>query len=118
MAKTKTPNMAGFAAACAAIEGLTRVFAAEFGKHGIKSICICSGAIYESHKIQEMINDFSRLAGVSTEEMTGQYKRFDILGSGPTLKQIGETAVYLASENGIIFNSHIVDADCGKFNVL
>jgi NAD(P)-dependent dehydrogenase (short-subunit alcohol dehydrogenase family) len=29
MARTKTPNMAGFAAACAAIEGLTRVLAAE-----------------------------------------------------------------------------------------
>jgi 3-oxoacyl-[acyl-carrier protein] reductase len=118
MAKTKTPNMAGFVAACAAIEGLTRVLAAEFGKHGIKSICICSGAIYESHKIQEMIGDFSRLSGVSTEDMTAQYKRFDILKSGPTLKQIGETAVYLSSENGIIFNSHIVDVDCGKLNVL
>ena len=118
MAKTKTPNMAGFAAACAAIEGLTRVLAAEFGKYGIKAICICSGAIYESHKIQEMINDFSQLSGVSTENMTAQYKRFDILGSGPTLKQIGETAVYLASENGIIFNSHILDVDCGKLNVL
>jgi 3-oxoacyl-[acyl-carrier protein] reductase len=118
MARTKTPNMAAFAAACAAIEGLTRVLAAEFGKHGIKSICICSGAIYESHKIQEMIGDFSRLSGVSTENMTAQYKRFDILGSGPTLKQIGETAVFMASENGIIFNSHIVDVDCGKLNVL
>jgi 3-oxoacyl-[acyl-carrier protein] reductase len=118
MAKTKTPNMAGFAAACAAIEGLTRVLAAEFGKHGIKAICICSGAIYESHKIQEMISDFSQLSGVSREDMTLQYKKFDILGSGPTLKQIGETAVYLASENGILFNSHIMDVDCGKLNVL
>jgi NAD(P)-dependent dehydrogenase (short-subunit alcohol dehydrogenase family) len=118
MARTKTPNMAGFAAACAAIEGLTRVLAAEFGKHGIKSTCICSSAIYESHKIMEMISDFSRLLGVSMEEMTAQYKKFDILGSGPTLKQIGETAVFLASENGVIFNSHIVDVDCGKLNVL
>jgi enoyl-[acyl-carrier-protein] reductase (NADH) len=66
----------------------------------------------------EMISDFSRLLGVSMEEMTAQYKKFDILGSGPTLKQIGETAVFLASENGVIFNSHIVDVDCGKLNVL
>ena len=118
MAKTKTPNMAGFASACAAIEGLTRVMAAEFGKHGIKVTCLCSGAIYESHKIQGMINDFSRQLGISKEDMTAQYKKNDILGSGPTLEQVAETAAFLASENGVIFNSHIVDVDCGKFNVL
>ncbi|MFD2146069.1 SDR family NAD(P)-dependent oxidoreductase [Mucilaginibacter antarcticus] len=59
MSRTKTPNMAGFASACAAVEGLTRVIAAEFGQHGIKAICICSGAIMETRKIQGMINDFS-----------------------------------------------------------
>ena len=118
MAKMKSPNMAGFASACAAIEGMTRVMAAEFGKHGIKVTCICSGAIYESHKISEMINDFSKLAGISREDMTANYKKNDILASGPTLKQVAETAAFLASENGIIFNSHIVDVDCGKFNVL
>jgi enoyl-[acyl-carrier-protein] reductase (NADH) len=110
--------MAGFASACAAIEGLTRVMAAEFGKHGIKVTCICSGAIYESHKICEMVSDFSQHLGISQEEMASQYRKFDILKSGPTLKQVAETAAFLASENGVIFNSHIVDVDCGKLNVL
>jgi NAD(P)-dependent dehydrogenase (short-subunit alcohol dehydrogenase family) len=118
MARTKTPNMAGFASACAAIEGLTRVMAAEFGKHGIKSICLCSGALMETHKIQGMISDFSELAGIPREEMTKNYTRFDILKSGPTLKQLGETAAFLVSENGVAFNSHIVDFDCGKLNLL
>ncbi len=118
MARTKTPNMAGFAAACAAIEGLTRVMAAEFGQHGIKSICICSGALMETHKIQGMISDFSEQFGISREEMTKNYTRFDMLKSGPTLKQLGETAAFLVSENGVAFNSHIVDFDCGKLNVL
>jgi len=118
MSKTKTPNMAGFASACAAIEALTRVMAAEFGQHGIKSICICSGALIETHKIQEMISDFSGLYGIPREEMAKNYTRFDILKSGPTLKQLGETASFLVSENGEAFNSHIVDFDCGKLNVL
>jgi len=118
MARTKTPNMAGFASACAAIEGLTRVMAAEFGQHGIKAICICSGALLETGKIQGMISDFSELAGISREEMTKNYTRFDILKSGPTLKQLGETAAFLVSENGVAFNSHIVDFDCGKLNIL
>jgi NAD(P)-dependent dehydrogenase (short-subunit alcohol dehydrogenase family) len=118
MSRTKTPNMAGFASACAAIEGLTRVMAAEFGQHGIKSICICSGAIMETKKISGMIHDFSRLAGVSTEQMTLHYTKHNILKSGPTLKQLGETAAFLCSANGIVFNSHVVDVDCGKLNLL
>ncbi|NIG56542.1 SDR family oxidoreductase [Chitinophaga sp. Cy-1792] len=118
MAKTKTPNMAGFAAACAAIEGLTRVMAAEFGQYGIKSICICSGALLETKKIQGMIHDFAALAGVSTAQMSTRYTHFDILKTTPTLKQLGETAAFLVGENGVLFNSHIVDVDCGKLNVL
>ncbi|WP_316836764.1 SDR family oxidoreductase [Pedobacter nutrimenti] len=118
MSRTKTPNMAGFASACAAIEGLTRVMAAEFGQHGIKAICICSGAIMETGKIQGMINDFSKRAGIPREEMTLNYTRHNILKSGPTLKQVGETAAFLVSENGMVFNSHIVDVDCGKLNLL
>ena len=118
MSRTKTPNMAGFAAACAAIEGLTRVMSAEFGQYGIKAICICSGALMETHKIQGMISDFSELANISREEMNRNYTRFDILKSGPTLKQLGETAAFLVSDNGVPFNSHIVDFDCGKLNLL
>lgn len=118
MSRSKTPNMAGFAAACAAIEGLTRVMAAEFGGHGIKSICICSGALMETKKISGMIHDFSQLAGISTEEMSLHYTKYNILKSGPTLKQLGETAAFLVSENGVVFNSHVVDFDCGKLNLL
>ena len=119
LARMKTPNMAGFAASCAAIEALTRVMAAEFGGQGIKVTCICPAAILESHKISEMIGDFSKHLGISQQQMTEQvYKRFDILKTGPTLKHVGEIAAFLASDNGMTFNSHIVDVDCGKLNVI
>ncbi|SEW36860.1 SDR family NAD(P)-dependent oxidoreductase [Chitinophaga arvensicola] len=118
MARTKTPNMAGFAAACAAIEGLTRVMAAEFGQYNIKSMCISSGALMETRKISGMIHDFAQRAGISEEQMALNYTRFNILPAGPTLKQLGETAAFLASENGVAFNSHIIDLDCGKLNLL
>ena len=65
-----------------------------------------------------MINDFSQQLGIAREDMVSQYKKFDILNSGPTLEHVAETAAFLASENGIIFNSHIIDVDCGKLNVL
>ena len=55
LSRSKIPNLAGITAACAAVEGLTRVMAAEFGKEGIKVICICSGAIFETTRISGWI---------------------------------------------------------------
>ena len=56
--------------------------------------------------------------GIPSEQLVAQYKAFDILKTSPTLKQVGETAAFLASETGVAFNSHIVDVDCGKLNIL
>jgi NAD(P)-dependent dehydrogenase (short-subunit alcohol dehydrogenase family) len=116
--RTKIPNLAGFSAACAAVEALTRVMAAEWGGDGIKVICICSGALMETKRISGWIESAAKQYGIPMEQLVAQYKAFDILKTSPTLKQVGETAAFLASEPGIAFNSHIVDVDCGKFNML
>ncbi|WP_119079501.1 SDR family NAD(P)-dependent oxidoreductase [Chitinophaga alhagiae] len=118
LSRSKLPNVAGITAASAAIEGLTRVMAAEWGANGIKVIGICPGALMETKRITGFINDVVEKYGIPKEQIIAQYKAFDILKTSPTLRQVGETAAFLASENGIIFNSHIVDVDCGKVNIL
>ncbi len=118
LSRTKVPNLAGITAASAAVEGLTRVMAAEFGKEGIKVICICSGALLETKRISGWIDASTKQLGIPQEQLVAQYKAFDILKASPTLKQVGETAAFLASETGVAFNSHIIDVDCGKLNML
>ncbi|MES2006161.1 MAG: SDR family oxidoreductase [Bacteroidota bacterium] len=118
LSRSKLPNLAGITAASAAVEGLTRVMATEWGGNGIKVICICPGALMETKRISGWIESAAKQYGISLEQLIAQYKAFDILKTGPTLKQVGETAAFLASENGIAFNSHIVDLDCGKLNIL
>jgi len=118
LSRSKIPNLAGITAASAAIEGLTRVMAAEWGDEGIKVMCICSNAIMDTRRISGGIDDTAQQYGVPREQVVAQYKAFDILKTSPTLKQLGETAVFLASETGVVFNSHIVDVDCGKMNIL
>ena len=118
LSRSKFPNLAGITAASAAIEGLTRVMAAEFGGEDIKVICICSGALMETRRISGWIDASAKHLGIPPEQMIAQYKAFDILKTSPTLKQLGETAAFLVSEPGIVFNSHIVDVDCGKLNIL
>jgi len=116
--RSKIPNLAGFSAASAAVEGMTRVMAAEWGGDGIKVTCICSGAIMETRRISGWIDSAAKQYGVPADQLVAQYKAFDILKTSPTLKHIGETAAFIASEPGVAFNSHIVDVDCGKLNVL
>jgi NAD(P)-dependent dehydrogenase (short-subunit alcohol dehydrogenase family) len=118
LSRSKLANLAGITAASAAVEGLTRVMAAEWGGDGIKVICICPGAIMETKRISGWIDAAAQQYGIPREQLVIQYKAFDILKTNPTLKQIGETAAFLASETGAAFNSHIVDVDCGKLNIL
>jgi NAD(P)-dependent dehydrogenase (short-subunit alcohol dehydrogenase family) len=70
LSRSKIPNMAGITASSAAIEGLTRVMAAEFGGQGIKVICICPGAILETSKISGAIISTAKHLGVSPEVVT------------------------------------------------
>ncbi|MBT1697342.1 SDR family oxidoreductase [Fulvivirgaceae bacterium PWU4] len=118
LSRSKLSNVAGITAASAAIEGLTRVMAAEWGGDGIKVICICPGALMETKRISGWIEAAAQQYGMPVEQLVAQYKAFDILKTSPTLKQVGETAAFLASETGQAFNSHVVDVDCGKLNIL
>jgi NAD(P)-dependent dehydrogenase (short-subunit alcohol dehydrogenase family) len=118
LSKMKIPLMTPISAACAAIEGMTRAMAAEFGPYGIKVICICSSALYETAKMKKLDTDRAKAMGISLEQLMAMYGKFDLLPTRLTLKQVGEVASFLASDNGVPFNSHVVDVDCGKINVL
>lgn len=118
LSRSKLPNMAGITAACAGVEGMTRVMATEWGKEGIKVTCICSGAIMETQRISGSMASSAKNLGITTEQLLTQYKVFDILDTTPTLKHVGEMAAFVASEAGVLLNSHIVDVDCGKLNIL
>jgi NAD(P)-dependent dehydrogenase (short-subunit alcohol dehydrogenase family) len=117
-ARSKIANLSGFTAACAAVEGMTRVMAAEWGGEGIKVTCISPGALMETRRISGWIESAAKEYGVPAEQLVAQYKAFDILKTSPTLQQVGETAAFIASEPGVAFNSHVVDVDCGKLNIL
>jgi NAD(P)-dependent dehydrogenase (short-subunit alcohol dehydrogenase family) len=118
LSRSKLPNVAGITAASAAIEGMTRVMATEWGGDGIKVICICPGALMETKRISGWIEAAAQQYGMPAEQLIAQYKAFDLLKTSPTLKQLGDTAAFLASGTGVAFNSHVVDVDCGKANIL
>jgi NAD(P)-dependent dehydrogenase (short-subunit alcohol dehydrogenase family) len=96
--------MGGFGIACAAIEALTKQFAAEFGPHGIRAVCLRSEGIPESWE-SVSTEDWS----APTEEIEAQIKARSLLGRVTTLADVGNAAAFLASDRagattGTVFN--------------
>ncbi len=119
LSRLKLPFMAGVTAACTAIEGLTRVMAAEFGQAGIKVICINPTAMPETRTIQETSQASATAMGISMEQYAEiQQSNGSLIGRTLTLKDTAETAAFLASDAGAVFNSHIVDVDFGTMSVI
>jgi 3-oxoacyl-[acyl-carrier protein] reductase len=94
----------GFGIACAAIEALTKQFAAEFGPHGIRVNCLRLEGIPESWE-GVSTEDWS----APTEEIEAAIKARSLLGRVTTLADVGNAAAFLASDRagattGSVFN--------------
>lgn len=117
LSRIKVPFMAGVTAACTAIEGLTRVMASEFGRAGIRVICINPTAMAETRTIQETSMANAKAMGISIEEFA-KMQGTSLLGKQFTLTDMAEAAAFLVSDAGAVFNSHIVDVDFGAMSVI
>lgn len=118
LSRLKVPFMTGFLAACTAIEGLTRGLAAEYGRNGIKVICLNPTALYGTRTIEETTEANARLIGVSPEQWNAQLSQQYLLGRSPSLQEVGDMAAFLASDKGVVLNSHVVDIDAGSIMVI
>lgn len=118
LSRGKFPNTAAMAVACTAVEGLTRTLAAEYGVHGIRVICLNATALPETERIQESFRKYAKAAGVTPEIIAARIAQQNILQTSITVEQVAQTAAFLVSDHGITFNSHIVDVDGGKFNII
>lgn len=118
LSRLKLPFMAGITAACTAIEGLSRAMAAEFGQAGIKVICINPTSLTETRTIKETNASSAKSMGIPPEALQQMLAAQYLLKKSPTLKDIGETAAFLVSDAGAVFNSHIMDVDFGSMSVI
>jgi NAD(P)-dependent dehydrogenase (short-subunit alcohol dehydrogenase family) len=119
LSRLKLPFMAGVTSACTGVEGLTRVMAAEFGRAGIKVICLNPTAMPETRTIQETYTANAQALGMSIEQFAEmQNSNPSFLGKSLTLNDMAETASFLVSDAGAVFNSHIVDVDFGSGSVI
>lgn len=111
----------GHGVAYAGVEGMTRLLAAELGGSGVRVVGIRPDATPEallgaqpSHA-QAMLGRAAASAGLTLEQMlAGRAESATMLGRLPTLAQIAETAVFLASPRAGAITGTVVNLTCGS----
>jgi NAD(P)-dependent dehydrogenase (short-subunit alcohol dehydrogenase family) len=97
------PGLGGFKIALDAVEGLRRQWACELGPHGIRVITIKTGGVPESIPL-----DYARRDAIAAE-----LQKVTLLGRTATLEDVGNVAVFLASDQARTITATEVNISCG-----
>lgn len=111
------PGFMGHAVACAGVEALSRHLAGELGAQGIRVVCMRSHAIPEtvgrgSHA-REVFGQVAAPAGMAVEQMLEGAAAGTLLKRLPTLDQLAQTAVFLASDGAGAITGAVVNLNAG-----
>ena len=118
-ARFARPGNLGFGTTCAAIEQMTQRLAAELGPSGVRVVCLRPTAIADaaSHGsfTGEVFAPLAAAAGISVEAMLAQWGADGtLLGRLPTLAQVADAAVFLASDRAGAITGAVTDLTCGN----
>ncbi|MEO6456704.1 MAG: SDR family oxidoreductase [Chloroflexia bacterium] len=95
----------GFATACAAIEALSRSLAGELGQQGIRVVCLRPDALPETWAAEHS-------AGGS--DIRTYMEDGTVLGRLPTLDEVANAAVFMASDRASALTGTIANLTCGS----
>ena len=91
----------GFGTACSAIEALSRTLAGELGPQGIRVVCLRSNAIPEAWPAE-------------AHETLSYMEKGTVLGRLPTLSEVANAAVIMASDRASAMTGTIANLTCGS----
>jgi NAD(P)-dependent dehydrogenase (short-subunit alcohol dehydrogenase family) len=111
------PGYLGHSVACAGVEAMVRHLAGELGGAGVRVACIRSHAVPEavgrgSHSAA-VFDEVARRAGLSVDEMLAGAAGGTLLKRLPTLSDIGNAAVFLASDRSRCTTGAILNVNSG-----
>jgi 3-oxoacyl-[acyl-carrier protein] reductase len=97
----------GFSTACAAIEALSRSLAGELGPQGIRVVCLRPDAIPETWAA-------AREGDRTLTEVRTYMENGTVLGRLPTLEEVANAAVFMASDRASAMTGTIANLSCGS----
>jgi 3-oxoacyl-[acyl-carrier protein] reductase len=109
-ARSALPNVGGFDTACAAIEGLWRMFAAELGSNGIRLVVV---ELAGSPDVQETLELHAGATGRSLEEVLADSGSGTLRGRSPRVAEVAKVATLMASDDASAMTGIIANVTCG-----
>lgn len=109
------PLVGGMAPAWAGIEALTRTLAAELGVYGIRVVCLRADAMPETNTITEVFGLHAKGAGMPSHvAFQTLMEGFTLQKRLPTLKELADTATFIASDNASAITGTTINVNCGS----
>jgi NAD(P)-dependent dehydrogenase (short-subunit alcohol dehydrogenase family) len=99
----------------AGIEALTRTLAAETGAQGVRVACLRADGMPETDTITTVFGVHAKGAGMpSNKEFQGLMESFTLLKRLPTLTELANTAVFIASDKASAITGTTINVTCGS----
>ena len=105
-ARMSLAGVGGFAAACAAVEALTRTFAAELGPSGVRTVCL------RPQRIADTLGDTADLP-MPVAEFRTFLESLTTSKTLPTLEDVARAAVFLADGGAQAMNGAVLNLTAG-----
>jgi NAD(P)-dependent dehydrogenase (short-subunit alcohol dehydrogenase family) len=117
--RVSPPGSLGYGTACAAIETMTQRLAVELGPAGVRLVCLRPHLVADapSHGSYtgEVFGPRAAAAGLGVEQwLAERAEDVTLLGRLPTLAQVADAAVFLASDRAGATTGAVVDLTCGN----
>lgn len=113
-ARLGVPLMGGMAPAWAAMEALSRNMSAELGSKGIRTVCLRSTGIPETGTIGVVFGLHAKAMGMSREQFQALIEGMSHTRRSTTLKELADTAVFLASDLASAMTGAVVNLTGGR----
>lgn len=113
------PGSLGYGTTCAAIEAVTRRLAVELGPSGVRVVCLRPHLIADAPAsgsyTGELFGRRAAAAGIGVERWLAQWAEdVTLLGRLPTLAQVADAAVFLASDRAAAITGAVIDLTAGN----
>ena len=114
-----SPGSLGYGTASTAIETVTQRLAVELGPSGVRVVCLRPHLIADAPAhgsyTGELFERRAAAAGVSVDQLLGQVPaNVTLLGRLPTLADVADAAVFLASDRAAAITGSVVDLTSGN----
>lgn len=105
-------EVGSFGVACAAVEGLTRTLAAEYGPYGVRVVCLRSMGSPDAPHVEDVWK--LRADTTSTTAVVDSRTALTLLGRLPMLDEVGNVAALMASDHASPLTATVVNVTCGE----